>query len=1110
MKKTLLCLFLMALVPMMNVSAAPIKVDDCEVTTGSIKYKDYVKITIGSLYVHSGWKRFFLHPAIQKDMKKGTEGNLIWFQNSATDGSYTQKIEVKLEPGNIVYVDFYITRHDVETQGGYSLIPFEIPFELMKGAKINGKDVKEYKPSQEMTIENLGYKIKISSTSGGAWFYARPLSGYAIGHSYGNLKPGEEKHLGAKLEFSGDMEGAAVCEPTQAFKVPKELVQAYSTPKDEFIVIPQPQEMRLKEGKFLLDPNTKIVLGESIGEKDTWGAALLKKELEEVYQLPIEIKKEKEFGQGARSILIGEPWKNKKVQDAILKLGLSVTKDSPGKEGYVLAATPEVLVIAGSDERGTYWGVQTLLQLLRKDGVSVFCPEVVIKDFPVLPIRGADFFSSAPLPLDSFELFVERVLVRYKLNTLVFTLDAWFNFPSHPSINAKGIKKEEMEKLLSICQKHFIDVIPAMDCLRGRLYLECPSLKEDPKDTIANGCPSNPETYKMLFDLFKDVEEIWKPYGGFKYFSIECDEVAQGPFGDCERCKKTGKLPPALFADAINTLHDYWKTKGVTTIVVHDSLVTHGTARLEPARKLIAKDILISYWGYMGGASVDECRKDGFSLIGCWQFRSDNIWNFSKQMKESPQGVGLYGLHTGLSPNLLQHSVEHPNGSAWNYLEIYAGDCAWNPGQRPPNKIPYNMYQEYLDRLAKKPNLAKENVTKNGFLVDLTPCLNSNLPDTIKDLPLGEIFLDGTAFNVGDRGITLWGPLLGPLPEKVVIPVNKNAKSLVFLHGCQKDIWDDYKGYSGWKGNLGKYKVWLEGDVGEKIELVTCESIQAFAATPERELRDPASVAWQGEKGRVYTYKWENPYPGRKIEKIEFISSKTKAGPMLLAITGLDSRALESRPQAVNKEEKADSNLLLDLNFNAGAGTIAKDKSLSAYDGEWAAEPRWTEGARGLAAEFNGKDNSIAVNGEKIALSDKSSFSINLWVKPEEKQKGRYRIFMTGGNDWSKGTISMTNGGFSIAKALENVGPKLSPGTWQMATFIYDSEKHTASAYLNGELVKTMQVGSFEPASKGWVRLGAGQCGTYYPEGYFKGTIDEFKIYSRVLLPEEIKTLYAP
>lgn len=53
-------------------------------------------------------------------------------------------------------------------------------------------------------------------------------------------------------------------------------------------------------------------------------------------------------------------------------------------EGYYLKLEKDRIVVAGADNRGVFYGVQTLLQLMKNDRL----PELVVTDFPDVPYRG--------------------------------------------------------------------------------------------------------------------------------------------------------------------------------------------------------------------------------------------------------------------------------------------------------------------------------------------------------------------------------------------------------------------------------------------------------------------------------------------------------------------------------------------------------------------------------------------------------------------------------------------------------------------------------------------------------------------------------------------------
>ena len=65
-------------------------------------------------------------------------------------------------------------------------------------------------------------------------------------------------------------------------------------------------------------------------------------------------------------------------------------------------------------------------------------------------------------------------------------------------------------------------------------------------------CPSNPDVYPLVFDLFTEVIEVFKPK---RYFHIGHDEFTFVAFGQCERCK--GTPTEKLFAAEVKKLHDW-------------------------------------------------------------------------------------------------------------------------------------------------------------------------------------------------------------------------------------------------------------------------------------------------------------------------------------------------------------------------------------------------------------------------------------------------------------------------------------------------------------------------------------------------------------------------
>lgn len=125
---------------------------------------------------------------------------------------------------------------------------------------------------------------------------------------------------------------------------------------------PPPQQMIVLDKSVDL-PSTYQINGES--EANPYAIKVLKK-----------LFADKQLGKNGIRISIGE-----KGDKSVHKYTHLIPKYD---EGYYLSINEEEIVLAGNDERGTYYALQTLAQLL-KDGKL---PEVEIKDYPSIRYRG--------------------------------------------------------------------------------------------------------------------------------------------------------------------------------------------------------------------------------------------------------------------------------------------------------------------------------------------------------------------------------------------------------------------------------------------------------------------------------------------------------------------------------------------------------------------------------------------------------------------------------------------------------------------------------------------------------------------------------------------------
>jgi len=81
-----------------------------------------------------------------------------------------------------------------------------------------------------------------------------------------------------------------------------------------------------------------------------------------------------------------------------------------------------------------------------------------------------------------------------------------------------------------------------------------------------------------------------------------------------------------------------------------------------------------------------------------------------------------------------------------------------------------------------------------------------------------------------------------------------------------------------------------------------------------------------------------------------------------------------------------------------------------------------------------------------------------------------------------------------------------SPGKWHHLAVVYDAAQGRAWLYLDGTLAQETAPGSFEAQTSYNLRIGASLDGE---KAFFKGQLDEVRIYARALHPDEIRALAA-
>jgi len=153
-------------------------------------------------------------------------------------------------------------------------------------------------------------------------------------------------------------------------------------------IVPHPQEIRLKnkEQTFIINPNTRILVTRA-ALKNRVEVELLNSALNRHSMQSLEVGfLADDFH---NSIIIGEFNRgNRGIDTLVSRSGSILTDNYPGPEGYFLDINPDYVLIAGSDSSGTFYGVQSLIQLILREKDELKIQPATIVDYPDMSLRS--------------------------------------------------------------------------------------------------------------------------------------------------------------------------------------------------------------------------------------------------------------------------------------------------------------------------------------------------------------------------------------------------------------------------------------------------------------------------------------------------------------------------------------------------------------------------------------------------------------------------------------------------------------------------------------------------------------------------------------------------
>jgi hexosaminidase len=378
-------------------------------------------------------------------------------------------------------------------------------------------------------------------------------------------------------------------------------------------IIPEPKQAEAVSENFLLKKGTKINLANSRSAADRFAAEDFINDARETAGVALSI------GGGKIQIgLLGDS----KIKSALEAAKLPVPENL-SDEGYALVVSSNKVIVGGKTEAGTFYGLQTLKQLLRGNAQNAYFQGARVIDYPTMRYRAfSDDISRGVVPTVDYVKRQIRTFAMFKMNMHSLYMEHTFASKSHPLFAPEegSFSPEELKEIVAYAKNYHVEIVPQQQTF-GHLHKvlkfeKYNRLAEVPYSDVLT--PQEEDTYKFIGDLYKEIDEIFPS----KFFHIGADEtfeLGEGRSREESQAKGVG----AVYFRHMNRVRDVLQPYNRRLMMWGDIALSHPELIGE-----IKKDVVIMNWAY-GARDSYKSRIEPFQKAGLEQFVCPSVWNFN-------------------------------------------------------------------------------------------------------------------------------------------------------------------------------------------------------------------------------------------------------------------------------------------------------------------------------------------------------------------------------------------------------------------------------------------------------------------------------------------------
>jgi hypothetical protein len=325
-----------------------------------------------------------------------------------------------------------------------------------------------------------------------------------------------------------------------------------------YAVIPEPRNVSLSSGDFRFGSDWRVELGPGVPPTDV-AVESLRADLLSHFRLQLQ-------PQGAAGVV------RLSIEAGSVSIGQALDRDKSAlaEQAYRMDLSPTEVRITANAATGLFYGVETLVQLLKPANGAFQLPAGRIVDWPDLQFRAIYWDDAHHLDQPFYLTHALRQAASFKINAFVIKLEGHFVYKSAPAVvEPYAYSPAELQQFTDYGLRYHIQLIPYLDAPAHVAFLlkhpEYAALREIP-DSNYELCAANPDSYKLLTGMFQDLLDANR---GVRYFYLSTDEPyyigkVNGP--QCQEAARAGQLggPGKLLADFLSktasVLHDQGRT----------------------------------------------------------------------------------------------------------------------------------------------------------------------------------------------------------------------------------------------------------------------------------------------------------------------------------------------------------------------------------------------------------------------------------------------------------------------------------------------------------------------------------------------------------------------